>query len=408
MTAGLPNSLQDELVKAKAWLIEIALPFWSQAGFNRDQNLFSERLDFSGNPVDVPHRLMVQCRQIYVFSHATFLGWFDGREIAERALQTVLTNFATLDANAPFAFSVDSRGAIIDRTVDTYSYAFLLFALAWARRLPGVQVDEQIVRMLVSFLRSRLAHPSGQGFIDRLPRSDAFSRQNPQMHLFEALIQIVEVFDVAEARAICDELFALFESKLLMRGADVVPELHDDDWAVIDASNAPFEPGHHFEWIWLLDRYERMSGVSTASLRSRLTVRAVGEGIGKKGAVVETVNIYGQARLESRRCWATCEALKAASIAFRRGSDSGRAELDAASYLAAIRSCFLTGPFSGGWIDRIDGDGRPLVDHVPASTFYHLFLAIAEAAAVFNADQCIAAHELVTRYREHVTADDTD
>ena len=32
----------------------------------------------------------------------------------------------------------------------------------------------------------------------------------------------------------------------------------------------------------------------------------------------------------------------------------------------------------GTWIDAFDGEGRPVVKSVPASTLYHVFLAFAE------------------------------
>jgi mannose/cellobiose epimerase-like protein (N-acyl-D-glucosamine 2-epimerase family) len=49
---------------------ESALPAWSTAGFDAGAGRFSERLDWSGAPLDVPHRSMVQARQIYVHARA--------------------------------------------------------------------------------------------------------------------------------------------------------------------------------------------------------------------------------------------------------------------------------------------------------------------------------------------------
>ena len=57
---------------------------------------------------------------------------------------------------------------------------------------------------------------------------------------------------------------------------------------------------------------------------------------------------------------------------------------DAAHVLQGIAAHYLAGPFPGGWIDQFDASGASLVDHVPASTFYHLFGAIAEADRVLG------------------------
>jgi len=375
----LPSQLQDELQTAKAWLVDAALPFWASAGFDRDTGLFVERTDFEGRRLDAPLRLMVQSRQIYVFAHATLLGWFDGREQVERALRALLKYFATGQADAPFAFSVDATGKVIDNSADTYGYAFLLFALAWARRLLGAKVDPATVSSVIAFLQSRLRHPSGQGFVDNLPRRTLQLRQNPQMHMLEACLEVADAFDHAEARAICDDIVTLFETRLFSTHDQALVELHDDRWEIADPAQAAFEPGHHFEWIWLLDRYRIATGRSSRIPASALAQRAEREGIDDSGMVIEQVRLQGGDRVVSRRCWATCEGLKAAVSDVRCGRDRDAAEHRAAQFLQALRLNFWSGPFPGGWIDRIDAEGRPLLDYVPASTLYHLMLAIAEA-----------------------------
>ena len=40
---------------------------------------------------------------------------------------------------------------------------------------------------------------------------------------------------------------------------------------------------------------------------------------------------------------------------------------------------YLTHPVKGGWYDQFDRDGHSLVDTIPASSFYHILCAIAEA-----------------------------
>jgi mannose-6-phosphate isomerase len=375
----LPTQLEDELQTAKAWLIEAALPFWAGAGFDDDTGLFVERTDFEGRQLDVLLRLMVQSRQIYVFAHATLLGWFDGREIVQRALQALLKYFATGRAEAPFAFSVDAEGKVIDSSAGTYGYAFLLFALAWSRRLLGAEVEQATVSSIIAFLQSRLRHQSGQGFVDALPRRNLFLRQNPQMHMLEACLEVADAFDRAEARAICDDIVRLFETRLFSSRDQALVELHDDRWEIADPAAAVFEPGHHFEWIWLLERYRIATGRSSEILISALAQRAEREGIDNSGTVIEQVRLIGGERVISRRCWATCEGLKAAASDMRANRDRAAAERRASRFLQALRLNFLSGPFPGGWIDRIDAEGRPLLDYVPASTLYHLMLAIAEA-----------------------------
>jgi len=382
---SIPVALSKELAVAKAWVLEQALPFWSSTGFDQSAQLFEERVDFSGRLVpDVPRRLMVQCRQIYVFSHATLLGWFDGHALVEQAWLSLLRIYGGRSFDAPYVFSVTRTGEIADPRQDTYAYAFLLFASAWARKVLGDKVLQKFTDDLIDHLKARLAHTSGQGFIDGLPRPDRYLRQNPHMHLFEAFLQLEEAFSSIKKRSLSYSVYRLFRDRFFQAQLRALPELYDDNWRPVDTPDAVFVPGHHFEWIWLLDRYAARSGEQVDDLVTALEDRAYCEGVDQDGAAIETVAMRGGRRVESRRCWGTCEALKAAASGFENERARELAMERAARFLRALRTLFLSGPFPGGWIDRVDAQGKPLVDYVPASTLYHIFLAVAEADRVFG------------------------
>ena len=80
--------LKQALPPVQAWIRNEALPFWGTAGVDHARGGFHERLDLAGAPItDVPKRLMVQSRQLYVFCHAGALGWFaDARHLADRCV----------------------------------------------------------------------------------------------------------------------------------------------------------------------------------------------------------------------------------------------------------------------------------------------------------------------------------
>lgn len=46
---------------------------------------------------------------------------------------------------------------------------------------------------------------------------------------------------------------------------------------------------------------------------------------------------------------------------------------------------YLQHPVKGGWYDQFDGERRSLVDTIPASSFYHILCAVAEAERVLGA-----------------------
>ena len=66
--------LRSALVPMLAWMKDKALPFWGTVGADHIRGGFHERLDLQGRPIlDVPKRLMVQGRQLYVYCHAGLL-----------------------------------------------------------------------------------------------------------------------------------------------------------------------------------------------------------------------------------------------------------------------------------------------------------------------------------------------
>ena len=54
------------------------------------------------------------------------------------------------------------------------------------------------------------------------------------------------------------------------------------------------------------------------------------------------------------------------------------AEERAAALAERLVTRLLQPATKGGWIDRLDKDGKRAVDHMPASTFYHIVCALHE------------------------------
>ena len=177
--------LKQALPPAQAWIRNEALPFWGTAGVDMARGGFHERLDLAGAPItDVPKRLMVQGRQLYVFCHAGMLGWFaDARPLADRCVEYMLDAFYRRDGEAGFVHSLAPDGGIANATRDTYAHAFALLGLAWYHRFTGYPQVLKIVDETLAFLDRCLASDRG-GYLDALPRPDALRRQNPHMHLF--------------------------------------------------------------------------------------------------------------------------------------------------------------------------------------------------------------------------------
>src|SRR5262249_12884996 len=134
-----------------------------------------------------------------------------------------------------------------------------------------------------------------------------------------------------------------------------------------------FEPGHHCEWIWLLHRYARLSGEPVAPEAAALLATVHRCGISPHHLVLDEVWTSGSCKTATARCWPQTEALKAGVCT---ATADGRLAPDA--IVSRLFTHHLSGPTPGLWWDKVDEQLSPCVDKVPATTFYHLFLAFAE------------------------------
>ncbi len=379
------NDIHEERALAKRWLNQAALPLWTSTGYDAKLGLFHERLNFTGEPMDaLPRRLMVQCRQIYAISHATLTGLMDGRTQLETVFAQVLHHFRRPEAKLKWIFSIDPCGGICEQRCDSYSLAFALFALAWLYRVRADQVYLEIADEIIDVLDCHMAAQLG-GVTDGSPRPDAYLRQNPNMHLTEAYIALYESTGVKKYSARAEALYQLFCNNIFLHAHAAIPEMHNDRWLVDDLDNAWFEPGHHFEWVWLSRRLARMGGPDVDGQVRSLLSRALAEGIDKTNLPIERVAIRSSARMMSRRSWGSCEFIKAcAAEAEANPSERELWAERAARTLNSLRHTFLNTSIDGLWVDRVDQHGTALSSDVPASSLYHLMLAIMESDRVFG------------------------
>ena len=187
-TAASGSDSADIVGVLKARMIEHSLPLWSSQGWDRTSGGFIDRLGPDGRADHAaPRRVMVQARQIYCFAKAAQIGWYpQGREIALKGLEHLLAKAKSPDGRPGFVHTLAPDGSVLDSLRDTYDHAFVLLALASAYALDrDAQIRAEIDALLL-FLDTQLRSPHG-GFVEGVPASMP-RRQNPQMHLFEAMI----------------------------------------------------------------------------------------------------------------------------------------------------------------------------------------------------------------------------
>ena len=171
---------------------------------------------------------------------------------------------------------------------------------------------------------------------------------------------------------------SLMAARFFQSRTGILAEYFDGAWSPREGIEGRIcEPGHHFEWSWLLRRYARLSGGADSPIAAALKAFADRHGYDAHGFVVDQLIDDGRVHKSSRRSWPHTEAVKAEAAAAEAGD--AEAPRRAARTIDRLFSAFLGRPVPGGWIDHVDASGAPLVDGMPASTLYHVFLAAAEA-----------------------------
>jgi mannose-6-phosphate isomerase len=371
---------QDIVNFLKSLMIEHSLPLWSGEGWDPVAGGFIEKLDIEGRADRAaPRRVRVQARQIYSFAKAAQMGWYpEGREIAIKGLDYLLVKAKSPDGRPGFIHLLGWDGSTLNATRDTYDHAFVLLALSTVYQLSkDAQVRDEI-ESLLAFIDRDLRSPHG-GFLEGIPATMP-RRQNPQMHMFEALIATFDATGDSVFQNRAGELYALFVANLYDPQRGVLGEYFEEDWSKIEPVSV--EPGHQAEWVWLLRGFERITGCPTARHRSQLLASALRYRDDVTGCLFDEGDAGGNVRKFTRRCWPQTEIAKA-WIAQAEIGEQGAAD-EAREALARLYRHYLRHPVLGGWYDQFDRDGRSLVDFIPASSFYHVLCAIAEADRVLG------------------------
>jgi mannose/cellobiose epimerase-like protein (N-acyl-D-glucosamine 2-epimerase family) len=355
----------DELT---VWLNEAAYPLWSANGWDHRYGGFQEALDLNGSPVEVPRRARVQPRQVYAFSQAPRMGWHgDPTGVITQGLEYFLTRYRRPDGL--FRAAVRPDGTCLDNAPVLYDQAFALLGFAAADS--PVEADRLRAAILRNFKRKE------GGFVSeiqaRLPL-----QSNPHMHLFEASLAWSELTGAAEWRAMADEIGGLAVARLIDPTSGVVRENYAEDWTPAPGLDGRrVEPGHQYEWAWLLLRWAGLGSPEVVRAARRLVDVSENSGVSRGVAVNALLDDFSIHDADAR-LWPQGERLKANALSARLFGEERywHATLEAATLLLE----FLDTPLRGLWYDKRLLSGEFVRETVPASSFYHIVDAISELA----------------------------
>jgi mannose/cellobiose epimerase-like protein (N-acyl-D-glucosamine 2-epimerase family) len=208
------------------------------------------------------------------------------------------------------------------------------------------------------------------------------------MHLLEAFLALHaatgDMLYLARANAILD----LFRKRFFDARAGVLREFFNADWSVApgDAGHA-IEPGHHYEWVWLLHRLAQASGGVPPSELEALAKFADAHGCeAATGLAYDEVWDDGRVKSATKRSWPQTEALKAELALAERSNKGITSKAD--KILNNLFRYYLDQKVPGGWNDVVDATNLPIATDMPASTFYHVFLAFTEYLRIAESKPC--------------------
>jgi mannose/cellobiose epimerase-like protein (N-acyl-D-glucosamine 2-epimerase family)/glycosyltransferase involved in cell wall biosynthesis len=360
------------------WLFDAALPLWWELGADRVRGGFHEAISLDGRPLRRPHRARVIARQAFSYGEAGRLGWRGPwREAQRHALEYFRKHFVTADATVVSVVGLD--GGVSDPRFDLYNQAFALLAYASGHRTFGQAAGwrEQAVALRTT-LEQSYAHPLG-GFVEDRAGS-VLQRSNPHMHVLEAALAWIAVDDDPAWRRMADAIATLCLEKFIDPASGALGEFFAADWTPAPGVEGRIcEPGHHYEWAFLLDRWARLTGRTEPGAAARLIAFADSRGLDpRRGVAVNAVLADGGVHDPVARLWAQAERIRA--YLAQRCSDE-----DVAAAIKGLRR-FLATPTQGVWFDRLGADDAFIPEPARATSLYHIVGAVAELSRVLPPD----------------------
>ncbi|MFA0440807.1 mannose-6-phosphate isomerase [Vibrio sp. 10N.286.49.C2] len=369
------DSLAFQIARSQQWLTKYALPRWqktqsSQTGIFAE-GLLSDGQEFSHDLF----RFRVQPRQVYVFAHATKLGLIDGKDQVSAAIKNGFSHFGSETSGYRFSMSRNSE-------INLYEQAFALLGFAWHYRLTEDKSTLLSMETIYEHISTHLWDTKHGGFF-LTEGNTANKGQNPHMHLFEALMVSYEHTDNPIWLERATQIYQLFSTQFLQ--SDHLAEFFQADFSLTPGIGTHVDPGHHYEWIWLLNHYEKLTGVNVEPSIQTLFTFAQLHGHNTNGLVRDEIYTSGRPLRSTSRLWCQTEYLKACITLWERDpTDAHRSNICQAVEHIFIH--YLDPAINGLWIDQVNELGHALNKHSPASSFYHLFLAFSELLRIASKD----------------------
>ena len=355
-TPELAAALRDHFAR-------VILPIWRGPGFNTALNLPYEAVAADGRtPMPaVRYRAMACARQLFVFALAGEMAH------AQRLFESLVHLFQD-STHGGWFYSVDANGRPLDTTKDLYTHAFVVFACAEYAARSGSRDALDVMHRASSLIEDRFA--AQDGLLHAALAADFSSKgemplQNPLMHLTEAWLAARAASQDAAYDTALAQLGGAIARNFVHRQTGSIAELP------IGSADNRLEPGHQFEWFWLVQQAgEVLAGSGLRDELARAFMFAHERGIDSAtGGVHAALDEAGDIKDSTQRIWAQTEYLRALAV-----HDDAAIRALLPQQIERFRPRFL---HAHGWVECKTLAGEVSREDMPSTTPYHLATAYA-------------------------------
>ena len=261
----MTNDIDAErsVARLKRWVVDQALAAMGRDGIRFGARKLRRAADLRGSAAPRRRRGAPWCRRARSMSfrmRRCSAGGPKARLRRFEAAHRLIDRYHGVDGDHGWIFSIHPDGAVHDAKRDFYAHSFALFGLAWAYKLAPEPRFLSAALNTLSVLDQHFESPTG-GYHSVLPADAGKREQNPHMHLFEAMLAWFEATGREMFLARAAELYGMMAARFFQHRTGILAEYFDGSWNPREGIDGRIcEPGHHFEWSWLLRRYAALSG----------------------------------------------------------------------------------------------------------------------------------------------------
>ena len=294
-------------------------------------------------------------------------------------------------ATGGWRFSIADNGGVGDGTYDLYAHAFVIFALAHYYRATKDARAHDLALKTAAFIDTRFRIPGLPGFAEALDENLAplpnIRRHETHMHLLEAGMIAAATWEDNVFRRLGEELAALFSSHFYDAEKNILPEYFTPDLKPHPEKGHIVEPGHYYEWVWLLKKHALQSGdPDRYDMACHVMLNWANEhGWDEKhGGIYDELSASGGVVCDSKRIWPFTEGLKAHALMLDARDPVKQERKDRIALMVDVfKSKYIDK--RGFWVESLSRDLTPATDTMPASTPYHVYFGIMETRDILRA-----------------------